>query len=142
MKFRRTVLGTWLLLVCFCAVLGCEKPAAKDNKALESLGLGYQNFCNARKNGPASAEELKDSMHVGPDVVEAIKSGKIVVIWGVDIIEAMAKSKPGGPGISEQVLAYEATVPDSGGRVLMGNTTVRNMTATEFKAASKAQPKK
>lgn len=58
-----------------------------------------------------------------------VKEGEIVLLWGAPIQE----------GASETILAYEKAVPEVGGYVLMQDgTTVKKVTADEFKAASKA----
>lgn len=65
-----------------------------------------------------------------PTGYKLINEGQIVPVWGAKIQE----------GASDRVLAYEKKTPESGGLVLMQDgTTVKSMTADEFKAAPKAQ---
>jgi prepilin-type processing-associated H-X9-DG protein len=45
-------------------------------------------------------------------------------------------------GTSNTILAHEANAQTNGGIVLMADGSVRQMTAAEFQAAPKAQPKK
>lgn len=60
------------------------------------------------------------------------QDGTVVVLWGA----------PLDAGASDKVIAYEKAVPDSGGYVLMQDgTTVKKMTADEFKSAPKAPGK-
>jgi len=58
-----------------------------------------------------------------------VKDGHIIVLFGAPL------DKEG----SDKVLAYEKAVPESGGYVMMQDgTTIKKMTAEEFKAAPKA----
>jgi hypothetical protein len=66
---------------------------------------------------------------------EAVKSGDVVVLWGT------APKGEGQAGQGDVVIAYEKTVPTSGGYVLMAAGTVKKMTADEFASAPKGGKK-
>jgi hypothetical protein len=59
----------------------------------------------------------------------------VVLLYGA--LLADTKEEP-GDGSSSEVLAYQKDVPQSGGKVLMLDRTVKSMTAEEFKSAKKA----
>jgi len=59
-----------------------------------------------------------------------VRDGEIVVFYGVPLDKQ----------VSDKVLAYEKKTPESGGYVLMQDgTTIKKLTADEFKAAPKAK---
>jgi hypothetical protein len=58
-----------------------------------------------------------------------LKDGTAVVLWGAPLQE----------GAADTIIAYEKVAPETGGYVLMQDgTTVKKLTAEEFKAAPKA----
>jgi hypothetical protein len=61
-----------------------------------------------------------------PNAWPLIQDGAIVVVW-----------KAGYSPSSTAVLAYEKNAPAGGGKVLLRNGTVKEMTAGEFKAAKR-----
>ncbi len=64
-----------------------------------------------------------------PNGLYKLKSGEIVFLFGAPVQE----------GGTDTILAYEKQAPESGGYVLMQDgTTVKKLTAEEFKAAKKA----
>lgn len=134
------VLGVLALLSpgCLAKVQQAAERARQSND-LKQLVILYHNFNDSKNRAPASADELM-SLAADPQeksVVQAAKDGKYVVIWGANLGD-MAK---GGAGMSQTVLAYEKDAPTAGGLVAMADTTVNNMTAAEFQAATKATPK-
>ena len=50
-------------------------------------------------------------------------------------LRGRAYTSVSSPDAAAKVLAYEKDVPQQGGLVLMGNRTVKQMTAQEFQAA-------
>ena len=140
MKTMRAVSVAALLLALLgsgCGRIQNAADRAKKSNDLKQLGLMYHTFIDGHRKGPASADELladqKDPS--AKAVAQMVKDGKYVLIWGTTITE-MQKSPQGSTGT---VLGYEANAPAAGGLVLMGDGSVRNMTAAEFAAAPKAQ---
>jgi hypothetical protein len=126
------------LLASGCGRVRQAADRAKKSNDLKQLGLMYHSYLDANHKGPASADELM-TMASDPGakaVVQMVKDGKYVLIWGTTIAE-MQKNPQGSTGT---VLGYEAGAPTAGGLVLMGDASVRNMTAAEFAAAPKAKP--
>jgi hypothetical protein len=126
------------LLASGCGRIQNAAERAKKSNDLKQLGLMYHSYIDANRKGPASADDLLKAAAGEPGaqaVVQKVKDGKYVLIWGTTITE-MQKSPQGSTGT---VLGYEATAPTAGGLVLMGDGSVKNMTAAEFAAAPKAQ---
>jgi hypothetical protein len=66
---------------------------------------------------------------------EAVKNGSVVLRYGAALPDT--KEEP-GDAVSDEVLAYQKQVPESGGKVLMLDRRVKTMSAEEFKSARKA----
>jgi hypothetical protein len=132
------VLAVMTLPATGCGRIQNAADRAKKSNDLKQLGLMYHNYMDERRKGPASADDLMTmaSDPVTKAVVQMVKDGKYVLIWGTTINE-MQKNPQGSTGT---VLGYEATAPTSGGLVLMGDGSVQTMTAAAFAAAPKAQP--
>ncbi len=115
--------------------VGPATPAQKSDAALNDIGEIYRIFLLTNKKPPTKIGDLAGFQNVGSTGVAALKSGEVVVLYG-----AMMTDTNEGPAStsSNEVLAYEKKVPESGGKVLMLDRTVREMTADEFKAAPKA----
>ena len=94
--------------------------------------VAYQGVKNAP---PGKLTDLNSVQAVSGNGYEAIRSGEVVLRFGASLPDT--KEEPGGSP-SDEVVAYEKQVPQSGGKVLMLNRTVKTMTAEEFKAAKKA----
>ncbi len=141
MKAMRAASVAALVLALLASGCGRIKNAAdraKKSNDLKQLGLMYHNYIDTNRKGPASADELM-TMVSDPGskaVVQMVKDGKYVLLWGTTITEM--QQNPGGA--SGTVLGYEAGTPTAGGLVLMGDASVRNMTAAELAAAPKAKP--
>jgi hypothetical protein len=132
------VLAVTALLATGCGRIRSAADRTRKSNDLKQLGLMYHSYIDANQKGPASADEL---MKMASDpgsraVVQMVKDGKYVLIWGATIV-AMRNNPQGSTGT---VLGYEATAPTSGGLVLMGDGSVPIMTAAEFAKAPKAQP--
>ena len=63
---------------------------------------------------------------------EALRNGNIVLRYNAKLPDT---DEDPGHAESNEVLAYEKEVPESGGYVLLLNRVVKKMTADEFKAA-------
>jgi len=130
-------------LACAAALAGCGDSgstvdvtsATSENGPLAQVGSLYRDHWEIQKKAPTGQKDFASAAEVMPEGVNAVKRGDIVVIWGVKLEDLT----PEGAGDSaDEVLAYEKSVPESGGYVLMKNRKIRKMTAEEFKAAPKA----
>jgi hypothetical protein len=133
------------ILAAYClAVLtaGCGGPSngpmtkeQSDDLTLTQIGdlCRYHQF--TKKKPPSKLTDLhvgdkRDNLGIG-----ALREGRAVLRYEAQLPDL--KEEPGeGPG--DEVLAYMADVPTSGGKVLMLNRTIKTMTADEFKSAKKA----
>jgi hypothetical protein len=110
--------------------------AAADVQAndLKQIGLAYHNHLDAAGKPPANAKALAPYFCNSKKLLDYLESKTIVFIYGVGIRDMTA-------GTSNTVLAYVKDVPTKGGLVLMGDGSVRKMSADEFKKATLAKKK-
>jgi hypothetical protein len=114
-------------------------PASPAVNDLKRLGLLYQSYCSENMKAPSGVEDFAPWVKMEPStgpVVDAVRSGKYVLIWNVNLAD---RSTPRNP---DEVLGYEASAPTSGGYVLREYGGVDRMSAAEFQAAPKATPEK
>ncbi|WP_165071265.1 hypothetical protein [Paludisphaera rhizosphaerae] len=140
----RTIVAPLIVAAGLGAVAGCDggptvnnsvTSAESENGPLAQIGALYAAFTDTQKKPPSGIKDFASFAESMPEGVQGVRSGNLVVIWSVKLDD----TTPGGKGDSaDEVLAYEKSVPDSGGFVLMKNRTIRKMTADEFKAAPKA----
>lgn len=127
-------------LLCL-VVLGCGKsngpPTSDeaDNSILLQIGDMYRSYQTVKNRPPANINELGSMKAISGNAYEAVRGGEIVVRYGASMTDLQEEP---GPPTSEEVLAYQKAVPDSGGKVLMLDRNIKTMTADEFKAAKKA----
>jgi hypothetical protein len=137
MRFR----GSSFLCLAFAA-FGCGgpanvKPTVDDMKqtALSEVGELYRMYTFEKKKAPTKVADFVPLEPMSPTGLRAIQDGEVVVRFGAamkDTEEGPAKTS------SDEVLAYEKQVPESGGRVLMLDRTIRSMVPEEFKSAKLA----
>ena|SRR2546426_10163746 len=94
---------------------------------LKQLGLAYHGFNDKYRRGPANAEELKEFVEPGDPVYQKLAAGTYIFQYGMALRDMFEL------GTSETILAYEKDVPTKGGMVLMGDSSVQQMSAEEFK---------
>jgi hypothetical protein len=136
---RRSIVG---ILCLGLLAAGCGGPAnqplTKEGEgalALNDVGELYRVYTVQNKKPPAKLADFVPMEPMSPMGVRAIESGDVIVRFGATMTateEGPARSS------SDEVLAFEKTVPDAGGQVLMLDRTVRTMTPDEFKAAKLA----
>jgi hypothetical protein len=97
----------------------------KRTNDLKNIGLAYQNCLIQTGKAPAKAEDLAPFFDNDQKLVKALKDNEIIFVYGVSQNQ-MPK------GTANTILAYEGQCPKQGGMVLMGDGTVRQMTAAEF----------
>jgi hypothetical protein len=132
------VLAVAALLAPGCGRIKNAADRSKKSNDLKQLGLMYHSYIDMHRKGPGSVDDLM-TMATDPGaqaVVQMVKDGKYVLIWGATIV-GMQKNPQGTSGT---VLGYETTTPTAGGLVLMGDGSVRNVTAAEFASLPKAEP--
>jgi hypothetical protein len=123
------------------AVVGCggsSHPVTREDMldtSLNDIGNIYRAFVVSHHKPPKTLKDLATMERMSPAGVLAARSGKVVVRFGAELPDTDPEP---GRSSSDQVLAYETQVPESGGKVLMLDRTIRTMTAEEFKAAPKA----
>jgi hypothetical protein len=103
-------------------------PPVDTGDALKELGEVYKYIATQKAPLPRKVEDLAEYSGTLEGAMPKIQSGEIIVVWG--------SSYSTGSG---QVLAYEKEAAASGGKVLLRNGTVKDMTAAEFAAAPKAK---
>jgi len=97
--------------------------------ALEETGEMFKFRKGDTGKPPKSAADFARYEPGLPGGYSSVKNGDIVVVWGAETQD----------GATDKVLAYEKKAPESGGYVLMQDgTTVKKLTAEEFKSAPKA----
>jgi len=127
--------GFVLATVAACGGLQQAGQKNKNTNTLKEIGLMYHAYHDMNGKGPSGLQDLQQLASTCPDGYAGLQSGQFVLIWNVKIPEMVQ-------GTSNTVLGHEAAAPNSGGLVLMGDGSVRTMTAQEFAQAPKAQPKK
>lgn len=124
----------FLALIACCVLAGplCAAEVAPND--LKQIGLAFHNHCDATNKGPAKAEDLAPYFENDKKLLALLKDGDVVFIYGVSVRD-MAKTT----GTSNTVLAYEKNAGSQGGLVLMGDGSVKKLTAEEFKNAKLAK---
>ncbi len=133
-------LAPFVCLLCL-VVLGCGRsngpptPDEADNGILLDVGDMYRSFQAVKNRPPMNLNEFGSMKAVSGNAFEAVRKGEVVVRYGAAMTNL--QEEPGPPS-SDEVLAYQKVVPETGGKVLMLDRNIKTMTADEFKAAKKA----
>jgi hypothetical protein len=132
-----------IVMVCCLALLaagcgGSNRPPTPDETeegALGQVGNLLLYYQSAKNKPPEKLADLASVKQMGTNGYEAIRDGQIVLRYGASLPDT--KEEPGGAP-SDEVVAYQSQVPESGGKVLLLNRTVKTMTADQFKSAKLA----
>lgn len=127
-------------LVVLIALTGCSSNSSSDSSsggftpsdALQEVGNMLRDYQATNGQPAGRVADLVTYENLYAIGFQALKAGDVVVIWG----SPMAGE---GGGSGETVVAYEKTVPESGGAVLLENGTLKSMSASEFASAPKAK---
>ena len=123
-------LPRWLALTVAILVSGCgERPLPPPPSAgdgLKQLAEVYRYRDYMKMPVARSLADLTEHWDAMADAYPRIESGEYVVHWGVGITTGASR-----------VVAYEKQAPASGGAVLLGDGTVKQVTAAEFQALTK-----
>ncbi len=134
------VLGTlgWAASMMFGCGPSQEQVVMQQSQeavGLQSLGEAYRTISLVNKRPPKKMQEVEQASAASPSGLAGISASNVVVFWGAELSDL---SEEPGKVPSDKILAYEKTVPEGGGYVLMLDRTVKKMTPEEFKAAPKA----
>jgi hypothetical protein len=93
---------------------------------LRTLAQLYSTYAAEQGKGPSRLEDL-DLQKDDPKLLQHVKDGEYVVVWGVN-------PQAGG----QAIVAYQKDVPTKGGMVARLGGSVDRVTAQEFQAQAKA----
>jgi hypothetical protein len=125
-----------VLLFATLTLIGCggsdgPKTTPLDqvrmNELLE-LGDLLKTLAADNKKPPAKLADFAEVEPMIPGAGPAIRNGEVIYLWGSGYVAN-----------GTVVVAHEKNAPNSGGYVLLQNGTVKQMTADEFKTATKAK---
>jgi len=125
-------------LVGLLAGCGSSRPAAGEATEEATTLQEVNDLLHAAASSghpPAKLGDLDRHKALFPRAYEAVKSGKVVVLWGTP------PKGEGEVGKDEVVIAYDKEVPTNGGHVLLSAGTIKTMSADEFRAAPKGGKK-
>lgn len=114
--------------------VGAMVPAVKragTKVDLSQLGQLYMIKLTDGDRPPMKLEDWPELKKDYPQGYQALADGTYIFLWN-----AGPTSMPAGT--SNTIVAYEKSVPENKGEVLMGDGSVQTMTAAEFKKAPKA----
>ncbi len=121
-------------LLTFVISVGCSKApdaASPEFSILRDVD-GMIRMANGKKiTKPQELVQFENSFPLG---AKSVKSGDVIVLWGVKM------ANEDGSGVTGELVAYEKKVPTEGGFVLLQDGNVKKMTAAEFEAAPKPKP--
>jgi hypothetical protein len=126
--------GVGLLFGSAASAQNVQKDAPIQTD-FRTIGLAYHGYHAANQRGPSKAEDLAKFLQNDKRLLGFLKSGKITFIYGVGIDDMPA-------GTSATVIAHDRGIARTGGLALLGDGSVRKMTAEQFKKATIASPKK
>jgi hypothetical protein len=127
----KTVVHVAAAFVLLGSAAGPARADAATANDLKQIGLAYHNHLDATNKAPAKAEDLAPYFENDKRLLGFLKNEDIVFFYNVTLVQMTA-------GTSNTILAYVKDVPDKGGLVLMGDASVKKVSADEFKKATKA----
>lgn len=131
-KILRAMSGRLLILALTASLAGCggpEPPAAigASSAPVEQVARLLQIFREQNRPSPKSLKEAEKLAAGLPGAVEALKSGEVVIYWGVNLDEY------GGASL----IGYEKKTPEQGGVVILGDGSTTEITPELFKTIPK-----
>ncbi|AMV35961.1 hypothetical protein [Planctomyces sp. SH-PL62] len=129
---RRSRFAAALLVSLIAPHSGCGSStestvSGAEPSPVEQVGQLLRMHREQNRPTPRTLKEAQKSGTALPRALEALRSGEVVIAWGLDLEEYGGTS----------VIGYEKDAPDKGGAVVLGDGTVVELTAEEFQAASK-----
>ncbi|VTR94517.1 Uncharacterized protein OS=Singulisphaera acidiphila (strain ATCC BAA-1392 / DSM 18658 / VKM B-2454 / MOB10) GN=Sinac_0826 PE=4 SV=1 [Gemmata massiliana] len=133
-RFALFLFGTLALAGCSSNQSQSTSQGPGADAVLHEVGGLIQMYSGETGKGPKKVADLTKYQNGYPLGFQAVQSGDVVVVWGAKIGgEGEAASGP------TNVIAYEKKTPTEGGWVLLQNTTTKQMSASDFASAPKAQ---
>ena len=80
---------------------------------------------------PKSLDDFNQYQMLHPEAYQAVKSGQVVVIYGLDLAHLESPE--------QRILAYEKKAPQQGGSVLMADGSIKTMSAEQVQGALKGK---
>ena len=138
--FARTAiaLSTSLLFsgcCCLSGAMNSAQQAAQDAQMrtnLKVLALTYHDYLDTYNKGPADWDELMKVAEPGDTTFQEVRAAGYRVAWGVSMDKVSSTI-----GVANFVLAHRPQDEATGGTVLMLDSSVRDMSATELADALK-----
>ncbi|WP_145033953.1 hypothetical protein [Caulifigura coniformis] len=116
---------------------GCSSDRSGDGPSVQATTelqeVGDLLRIGGARRPPAKLTDLSAGRSAHPQSYEMVQSGKIVVVWGIPMASEGDIESGTAP---KAVIAYEKETPTAGGRVLLQNGAVEEMTADQFKAVA------
>jgi hypothetical protein len=122
-------------------LVGCDtqnRPLTSDDGAeqnLSQVGELCRHYQFAKQKPPSKLGDLMSVKAQGTNGFNALQAGSVILRYGATLPDL---SEEPGKEPSDEILAYLKETPESGGKVLLLNRTVKSMTADEFKSAKLA----
>lgn len=128
MRLAVLILPALLILLPACGTSHppVTTPPPDPSEALLELAEVYKFRAANRMPAPARVEDLNEHQAVLGHGWPLIQDKTVVVVW-----------KVGYSAGSTEILAHHKDAATAGGKVLLRNGTIKQMTAEEFKAAKK-----
>lgn len=111
-----------------CGDNGAADLVLKRRSNLRLLGAAYREYFDINQRTASDAAELleflrkKDENAELQNAITSLEEGDVVLVWNGQVTS----------GVNGRVLGFEAGVPSTGGYVVMGDGSVRLMTAKDF----------
>lgn len=125
--FRILVFLAWPALGC-ATNKGVTPPPTTSAAGLQELGELYQYLAHEKLPPPGNIADLEQHEAALPAAWDRLQSGEIVLFYGVGFDK----------NDNRTILAYEKKTPTEGGKVLLRNGSVKEMTPAEFAGAPTA----
>jgi len=126
------------VLFAICLTNGCSQEQQNAvllrRENLAHLGTSYLEWSKVKQSSPGNAEEFTqwmletDNANILGSARNSLIEGDVIMIWNGDLTDE--------PANAGYVVAFEAPTPAKGGYVVMGDASVKLMTAKEFAAST------
>ncbi len=130
---NRCHLSVLVLVVSVFVLSGCGQRRALFEHELKGLGMQYHSYYAEYGRAPANAEELRQFKPPFGDLGElsmawnAIESGEFKLVWNALLDKNTNENE-------KYVLGFERQTAERGGLVMMGDCSLRQVTAEQFNA--------